>query len=160
MDACNQQAHKNAELESTGCPGTGAAPARQMQFGVGLRIVTGGLCCHPPFFLSEDAGGSKHSTTNAGVPAALLELRAGDYFVGSPRNTEWYALILIRFDGGGNVQVGEVDLPGPLASGPVVEARVDDPRDDRVVAGLFVVAVAEDENGRRRVRFFRGMIGD
>jgi hypothetical protein len=41
-----------------------------MQFGVGLRIVTRGLCCRPPFF-SEDAGVSKHGITNAGVAGAM-----------------------------------------------------------------------------------------
>ena len=94
------------------------------------------------------------------VLSVSLELRAGDYFVGGSWDAERYALILIRFDCGGYVEVGQTDLFGPLAGCPVVEACVDDPGDDRVVAGLFVMAVAEDEGGWRRVGFFAGVIRD
>ncbi len=82
-------------------------------------------------------------------------LRSGHYFVRCGGETEDYAVFLIRFEGGGQVKLRNGNLFRPVSVGPVIAARVDHARDNRVVARLLAMTISEDESSRWRLNRYR-----
>lgn len=75
------------------------------------------------------------------------ELGPGDDVVRSGRQGELDACVVIRLDGGGEVEHRELNVSRPMAALPVISRGVKCAAYDRVFGGLFAVAVAENQNG-------------
>ena len=82
---------------------------------------------------------------NWGVRA---KLGSGDDLVWSGGQREFDAGVVIRLDGGRDVERGELNVFRPLAALPVISVGVKSAAYDRVFGHLFAMAVAKDQNGR------------
>jgi len=81
--------------------------------------------------------------------ASLVRLGSGDDLVGACRQGEVNTVIVIRLDGRGNIQHGELDVFRPMTALPIISASVDRAAYDRILGHLFAMAVAEDQHRRR-----------
>src|SRR5262249_47996589 len=101
------------------------------------------------------AGRSSQSTRTVASLGAVR--RSNEPYLGSHedlirrrRKGEPQSTLLVKLHSRRNVQAGELDLFVPGTRGPKIRFRVKGPVDDRVIAYLFLVAIAENENGRRQ----------
>ena len=87
----------------------------------------------------------------AGIVEKLGHLRSGYDHIRSAREAELHATFLVRLKRRRQVELRQRNLLCPGTARPVVAANVDHSRDDGVVAGFFLVAVAENERSGWRL---------
>ena len=78
------------------------------------------------------------------------KLRPDYDFVGTRGQNELKPALLIEFQRGGNVEIGDLYLPGPRSRGPIIRFRINRSIHDGVLAHFFLAAIVKYQHSGRK----------
>ena len=82
------------------------------------------------------------------LQATSLQLRPGDDLIGSGRQREFDAVVVVSFHRRGDIECRELNAFRPIAAVPIISVGVKSAAYDRVFRHLLTMAVAKDQNRR------------